>query len=141
MPPRRLPLSLSLLALALALGTAGCGKIRAVKACRGVVHDINTAIDDIEALSKAKPVNQARIADRYAQLAKTLESRAVGDQPLAVALRDHIAVLHATEAAVRSHDTLQSTQPARVGEARRELERLVKRDRSTAARVEVACHH
>ncbi len=86
-------------------------------------------------------MNEALIADRYAQLAKTLEPRSTGEQPLAVALRDHVAVLRATEAAVRSHDNLQKTQPARLGEARRELERLVKRDRSTAARIEVACHH
>ncbi len=139
MPARRLSFSLPLLALALC--SAGCGKLRDVSVCRAVVRDVNTAIDDIEALSRAKPVNEARIADRYRQLAKTLEPRSVGEQPLAVALRDHIAVLRATEAAVRSYASIRETQPARIGEARRELERLVKRDRSTAARVEVACNH
>lgn len=135
---RRPPLRL--LFLALAFSASGCGKFREVSLCRGVVRDVNAAMDEIEALAKAKPVNELRIADRYAQLAKTLEPRSLGDKPLAVALRDHIAVLRATEAAVRGHDTLQKTQPARASESRRELERLVKRDRSTAARIEVACH-
>lgn len=126
--------------LAFALSACGCGKFREVSLCRGVVRDINAAMDEIEALSRAKPVNELRIADRYGQLAKTLEPRSLGEQPLALALRDHIAVLRATEAAVRGHDTLQKTQPARAGESRRELERLVKRDRSTAARIDVACH-
>jgi hypothetical protein len=137
---RRLLLRLAL-ALALALGTSGCGKVREVSLCHGVARDINDAVDEIEALSKANPVNELRIADRYGRLAKALEPRSQGEQPLAVAVRDHIAVLRATENAVRSHDTLQKTQPARVTEPRRELERLVKRERSTSARIEVACHH
>src|ERR1041384_2944874 len=98
MPTRRSPLSFSLVALA--LSASGCGKIRDVSACRGLAHDINTAIDhiealrqartppadDAEALRKAKPVNVARTADGHGQLAKALEPRSVGEQPIAVAL-------------------------------------------------------
>jgi hypothetical protein len=130
-----------LLVSMLALCLFGCGKLREVSLCRGVARDINSAMAEIESLSKAKPVNESRIADRYGQLAKALEPRAVGEQPLALALRDHIVILRATEAAVRLHDSLQKTQPARVGDARRDLDRLVKRDRTNAARIEVACHH
>lgn len=136
-PPR--PLSL-LAALALALGVSGCGKVRKVSLCRGVARDINLAVEQIEALSKAKPIDTLRIADRYAELAKTLEPRAQGEQPLAVALRDHVTVLHATAAALRSQDALQKAPSSRTAEPRRELERLVKRERATTTRIEVACH-
>jgi hypothetical protein len=133
------PKSVPLL-LALGLSGLGCGKVRDVRLCRGVARDINLAMDQIEALSKAKPLNELRIADRYAELAKTLTPRSVGDQPLAVALRDYVVVLRATETAVRTHDTLQKTQSSRIGEPRRELERLVKRERAASTRIEVACH-
>lgn len=127
--------------LGLALSATGCGKLREVSLCRGLSHDINTAMDQIEALSKAKPPNELKIADRYAELAKTLTPRSLGEQPLALALRDYIAVLRATETAVRSHEAFQRTQSSRIGEPRRELERLVKREHTTLARVEVACHN
>ncbi len=139
MPTR--PLCFAPLLLALALCGSGCGKFREVSLCRGITRDVNTALDQIEALSKAKTVDEPRIAARYGQLAKTLEPRAQGEQPLALALRDHIAVLRATEAALRNHDSLQKAQSPRVAEARRELERLVKRERATATRIEVACHN
>jgi hypothetical protein len=125
----------------LALSGSGCGKFRDLGRCHGVVRDINAAVDEIEALSKAKPVDEPRIAQRYAQLAKSLEARAQGEQSLPLALRDHIVVLRATEAAIRNHDSLRKAGSPRISEARRELERLVKREHATAARVEVACHN
>ena len=135
------PLGMLLLALAGGASALGCGKFREVSLCRGIAHDTNQAMDEIEALAKAKPVNELRIAKRYGDLAAMLAPRAVGEQPLAVALRDYVSVLRATDVAIRSHDAVQKSQPTRVGEPRRELERLVKREHAAATRVEVECHN
>jgi hypothetical protein len=129
------------LLVALGLSLSGCGKFREVHLCRGLARDINGALDEIEALSKAKPIDELRIAKRYGQLATTLAPRARGEQPLAVAVRDYISVLQATETAVKAHDAMQKSQPGRIGEPRRELERLVKRERAAATRIEVECHN
>jgi hypothetical protein len=136
---RKLPLGLLLLALG--APTSGCGKFREISLCRGLARDINAALDEIEALSKAKPIDEPRIAKRYAQLAKTLAPRAAGEQPLAVAVREYIAVLQATETAVKNHDAALKSQTGRSADSRRELERLVKRERAAATRIEAECHN
>jgi hypothetical protein len=131
----------SLLLLALSLLSAGCGKLREVSACRGLARDVNTAISEIEGLSRQKPVDETRIAKRYAQLATTLGPRGVGDKSLAQAVRDYIAILKATDAALRVHAEAAKVPYARVAEPRRELERLVKREHIAVARIDVECHN
>lgn len=129
-----------LLALALALASVGCGKFRQISACRAVARDVNAAVAEIEALSRAKPLDELRIAKRYAALAQSLQPRAVGDNPRAVALRDYIAVLQATDTTLRNHAAvLKASTGSKVAEPRRELERLVKREHAAAARLDVAC--
>jgi hypothetical protein len=103
-----------LLALALAVFASGCGKVRQVSACRSLAHEVNSAMDEVEALARAKPVDEPRIARRYAALAKALRPRAVGEKPLAVAVRDYVAVLDATDGALRSHAQSLKTPNARI---------------------------
>lgn len=133
-PPR-------LLAVALALSALGCGKWREISLCRSVARDANQALDEIEALSKATPVDEPRIAQRYGKLAATLAPRAAGERPLPAALREYIAVLQATETALKNHDAAQKAQSPRLAESRRELERLVKRERAATIRIETECHN
>lgn len=128
------------LALALALALTGCGKFREVSACRRVAREINTAIDDIEPLSRAKPVDVRRIAQRYAVLAKALAPNAVGATALSAAVRDYLAVIQGTEAALRAppppgQDAATSPEP------RHELDRLVRRERTVVSRIEAECQH
>jgi hypothetical protein len=135
------PLRLPVLALAIALATSslGCGKLREISACRAIAREVNGAVTEVEGLSKAKPVDEPRIAKRYAALAKALEPRASGQAPLAVALREYVSVVQATDAAVRSHAQALQTQYGKVSEPRRELERLIKRERAAIARIQVEC--
>jgi hypothetical protein len=130
-----------LLTLALALGTAGCGKLREVSACRSIARQVNTAADEVEALSKAKPVDELRLAKRYAELAKALEPRSAGQAPLALAVRDYVVILHGTEAGLRTQAQLLKTPNGRLNESRRELERLAKREHAAATRIDVECHN
>jgi hypothetical protein len=129
----------SALALGLALAATGCSKLREVSACRGVAREVNAAVDEIEALSQKKPVDEPRIAKRYAALAKALAPRSVGETPLAIAVRDYIAILQGTEAALRSHAEATNTPYGKAVESRRELDRLVKREHSAALRIEAEC--
>lgn len=126
------------LALALALTATGCGKFREISACRGIAREVNAAMDEIEALSRAKPVDEPRIAQRYATLAKTLQPQALGETSLAQAVRDYIVVLQATDAALRNHAAALKAQ-GKVSDPRRELDRLVKREHAAAARIDVDC--
>lgn len=128
-----------LLALALGLAATGCGKFREISACRAIAREVNGAMDEIEALSKAKPVDEARIAKRYATLAQSLQPRAQGDNSLAQAVRDYIVVLQATDAALRNHAAAVKAPSGRANEPRRELDRLVKRDHAAAVRIDVEC--
>ncbi len=129
------------LLLVLALGSAGCGKFREISACRGVEREVNTAVTEIEALAKAKPIDELKIAKRYATLAQALQPRSVGEKPLALAVRDYIVVLRATETTLKSHVEVSKTPYGRPSEPRHELERLVKREHAAAARLEAECHN
>lgn len=133
------PWPLPLLALSLALGNVGCGKVREISACRAIAREVNAAVTEIEGISKVKPVDEPRIAKRYAALAKALEPHATGQTALANALRDYVNVVQATDVALRNHAQALQTQYGKVGEPRRELERLVKREHAATARIQVEC--
>jgi len=130
-----------LLLLALALGAAGCGKFREINACRGLSRDINGSLDEIEALSKKKPVDEVGIAKRYAALASKLDARGAGQTPLALAVHDYGAILRATDVALRAHAEATKAQVGRASEPRRELDRLVKREHLAVTRIEAECHN
>lgn len=124
----------------LALGASGCGKLREVSACRAIVREVNPALDEVEQLAKQKPANELRIAQRYADLAKALAPRTQGDSALSAAVRDYVAILQATATAVRAHQAASQGPVTRSADSRRELERLSKRERAAASRIEAECH-
>jgi hypothetical protein len=134
--PKRL-----LVLLALASSATGCGKFREISACRSVARDVNGALDEIEKLSHQKPIDEPRIAKRYATLAQTLQPRSQGATPLAQAVRDYIAILQATDLTLRNHAQALKTQYGKVVEPRRELERLIKREHAAVVRIDVECQH
>jgi hypothetical protein len=134
----RFRLSARLLTLALALSTCGCGKLREVSACRSIAREVNGALDEIEALSKKTPLDEARIAKRYGALAQALGPRAVGEAPLAVAVREYVAVLRATELSLKNH--ADATKDGRPHDPRRELEKLGKRERAAVVHIDTECH-
>jgi hypothetical protein len=129
------------LAFALTLSATGCGKLREVSACRGVARETNRALDEIEVLSRKTPVDEPRIAERYAALAKALQPRSKGEQPLALAVREYVSVLEATSLTLRNHAAASKLPYARTAEFRRELERLVKREHAATLRIDVECHN
>jgi len=137
-PARRRRPSRLLLALALGLAASGCGKFREISACRSIAREVNGAIDEIEALSKATPLDELRVAKRYAALARALQPQAQGETSLALAVRDYIAVLQATDALLRNHAATLAAQ-GKASDPRRELDRLVKRDHAAAVRIDVEC--
>lgn len=141
MSRRSLAIGWFTLLLALALASVGCGRFREISACRGVEREVNTAVGEIEALAHAKPIDELRIAKRYAALAQTLQPRSVGEKPLALAVRDYIVILRATETTLKTHVEAGKLQYGRPTDSRRELERLVKREHAAAARLEVECHN
>lgn len=99
-------------------------------------------LEQIEALSKkpgAEP--QAQMAKHYADLGKRLQAHGVGTGTLPIAIREYATVLQATSTAL--HNLSEATRTGatgRVNEPRRELDRLVKRERAAVARIEAACH-
>ena len=133
------PKLLPSLLVALALSVTGCGKFREISACRSVARDVNGALDEIETLSHANPLDEARIAKRYATLAQTLQPRAQGETPLAQAVRDYITILQATDVTLRNH--AQQTQSGKAADPRRDLERLIKREHAAVVRIDVECQH
>ncbi len=136
------PLSVFALLVAITVGATGCGKFREIRECRGLALEVNGALDEIEALSKTpSPEREARLAGRYAALAQRLEPRTHGATPLAVTLRDYVAVLRATETALKNHaEASKASHASRVNEIKRELDRLVKREKAAVTRIDVECH-
>jgi hypothetical protein len=130
-----------LLAFVLGAAATGCGKFREVSACRSIAREVNTAMDEIEPLSKQRPMDEARIAKRYAALARALQPRTLGQSSLASAVREYVAILQATDVALRNHDQALKIQYGKLNDPRRELERLVKREHAAATRIEVECEH
>jgi hypothetical protein len=140
--PRRLhPFWLAATAL-LAASVSGCGKLREISQCRAIAREVNPALDQIEALSKKPGLDgEARMAKHYAELAKRLKPHAAGNGTLQVAIKDYASVLEATGKALQSHaDAARTGVTGRVNEPRRELERLVKRERAAVARLDLECH-
>lgn len=132
-------LGLCLFVALLGASTGGCGKLRQVNACRAVAREVNGAVSEIEALSHAKTVDEARIAKRYGELARALEPRSVGVTPLAAAVRDYVTVVRATETALQSRVEAAKLPSPKSSESTRELERLVKREHAAVSRIDVEC--
>lgn len=135
------PAALALACLLLLLGTSGCGRIREISACRGLAREVNPVIDELTALANAKGgPDELRIAARYGELAKRVKARANGKDALANAIRDYASILEATDAAVRAHEEAKRwNRGPRIGETRRELDRVVKRERAAVTRIETEC--
>ncbi len=123
------------------IGLSGCIKLRDTKACRAAVHTINPALDEIEALSKAPGVeNQQRIARRYAELAARLKPLIPARGGVSAALGEYATILSATDTAIRAHaSAIKEGKTGAATEARRELERLVRREKSAATRIDAEC--
>lgn len=130
---------LSLLTALLASHASGCGKVRQISGCRAVAREVNGAVAEIEKLAQAKPLDEARIARRYGQLASALEPRSTGVTPLASAVKDYVVVIKATETALKARVEMAKLPYAKVGESTRELDRLVKREHAAVARIDAEC--
>lgn len=128
-----------LMAMLSCLLAAGCGKFRQLGTCHAIARDVNAAMDEIEAMSKAKSVDELAIARRYADLATKLAPRASGTTSLSHAVTEYVSVLRSTETALRAHQKAATETGGRPGENHRELERLVKRERAAVARIEIEC--
>jgi hypothetical protein len=126
----------------LLLASTGCSRFREIGACRALAREVNPLLEQIEALSKkpgAEP--QAQMAKHYAELGKRLKPRGAGKGALATAIREYATVFEATSTALRNlSETTRTGTSGRVNEPRRELERLVKRERAVVARIEAECH-
>lgn len=133
----------ALLGLSLLLGCSGCSRFREIAACRALAREVNPTLAQIEVLSqKAGAEAQAEMAKRYAELAKRLNAHASGKSTLALAVRDYANVFEATGTALRNmSEATRTGTSGRVNEPRRELERLVKRDRAAVARIDAECQN
>jgi hypothetical protein len=127
--------------LLLCLSATGCGKIREIKACRALSQAINPALDAIAAQSKLPGTDsERRVARGYAQLVKQLKPQATGTSRIADAVREYSTVIEAAASAVRAHaEALDAGQTSKANEARRELDRLTKRERAVMARLDAEC--
>lgn len=127
-------------AAVVALCLGGCSRVREISACRAVVREVNGALDEVEKLANTQPPDEPRIARRYGALAKALAPHAEGPSALAAAVREYVAVLQSTEATVAAHAAAVSG-PGKASEPRRELERIAKRERAAASRIETECRN
>jgi len=131
----------STLLLFLAMSLMGCGKIRDTHACRAAAQAINPAFDEIEVMSKTPGIEtHLRIAKRYEQLAARLGPLTPAEGSVSVALREYTTLIQATGASVRAHaEAAHAGQTSRVTEARRELDRIVRREKTAANRLAAEC--
>ena len=129
------------LTLCLASASTGCGKLREIKACRALSHEVNPILDQIEALSRSKTAERELLmAKQYSALSKRLQPSGIGDSALAGAVRDYANLLASTDGALRAHaEAVKTNNASRITETRRELERLVKRERAAVARIAAEC--
>lgn len=127
----------------LLLASSGCDRVREISACRALSREVNPLLDEVESLSK-QPAggDQRAMAARYGELSKMVKARSQGaHEGLAAALREYASVLESTDAALRAHEeATRLNQAPRALEKRRELERLVKRERIALSRIEAECH-
>ncbi len=138
----RLGRSPFVLSAGLALLLTGCDRISEIRECRGLAREISQALDGVEALSTSTdPERTSRIAGAYGALAKTLSRRAEGGTPLAAAVRDYASLIETTAHTLEAHaDAVRAGQASRIAETRRDLERIVKRERAAIARLSAECH-
>jgi hypothetical protein len=130
------------LSAGLALLLTSCDRISEIRQCRALAREISQALDGVEALSTSTdPERTSRMAGAYDALAKTLSPRAEGGTPLAAAVRDYTSLIETTAHTLKAHaDAVRAGQAARIAETRRDLERIVKRERAAIARLSAECH-
>jgi chromosome segregation ATPase len=127
--------------LLMAASVGGCGKLSEIEACRGVARTLNAAFDEIERLQrKPGPASQQQLAARYGKLAKELKAYRPAQQKLDAQLEELSQIMVATETALRTHaEASAAGETPRATEARRELERLVRRQKTAASRFDSEC--
>lgn len=127
----------------LASAGAGCSRLRAVSSCRALADKVNQALDAVEAAT-AEPKPGAKgyrtASTHYAVLAKELE----GFEPQRPELKEPLAELAdivrgAKEQTRRLSDAIADGNRGETLTAERELERLARRQKNVAQRLDKAC--
>lgn len=121
------------LLVACLLGALGCGAVRRVHECEGVIETVNGGLADLHLEvpdAGASPRAYARIADAYDELGKRLDELAPSDAALAKALAGYREV---TERAAKQS---RSYSEALSGAARSRKERNEKQARLSRIRAQ-----
>jgi hypothetical protein len=128
------------LAVSVALGRGAYAKTARARECATLSSRINPVVDEIRGLTRGKhdgPTYKTAAA-RYAELASSLKKVAQGE--LAAEAEEYTEMLAATARTLAAGAAaVEAGSASGIGEARRELERLVRKERVVVAKIEAYC--
>lgn len=127
----------------LCLGTLGCERLALIKKCRAIAQRVNTELDSMAWSAEAKPdaTNLHAIAQRYAALAKELQTTNTGSEEIDRAVQDYANTLRTSGSRVDEYATdLGAGRPAAGAEPRAQaFEQETRRQRNAAKRFVQEC--
>ena len=138
----RFPLARPLLVTLALSALVGCERMRDVKRCRALAHDVNTALDAVEhelEFGKGAGV-YAKISKHYGGLSRTIEHFDGGTPELEKAVEE-LAALARTSArqAATMSTALDADNRGSATLAGHELERLAKQHKALVLRINEEC--
>ncbi|HVJ14010.1 MAG TPA: hypothetical protein VM686_01155 [Polyangiaceae bacterium] len=120
---------------------ASCARFERISECRGLAQTLNGHMDEIEATSKGKetPETFAKLAKSYTRLADEVSALPAAKGAASAQVADHVEILRS--AAKSSRDTSEALKAgARIDAPRKELDRLSRKDKMSAQKLEAYCH-
>ncbi len=130
------------LLVTLTLCSAGCGRFTRTKQCRGLIAQVNPALDEVQALTQGKSDSASYVAAaaRYERLSKALGPMEFSSEQMAKTVAEYAGVLSACAQNLRAlAAALDTNNYAEAEHATRELERLNIREHSAVSRIDGWC--
>jgi hypothetical protein len=129
------------LCLVAILVLSGCERMARVRDCKRLSALVNPQMGEVEALAKkGKPADYRGAARIYGRLGKDLRRSATPSPTGKVLVEEYATVLDAVAPAVSAYAVaLESQDAQQLEEARRDIDRLAKRQQGMVARIDAYC--
>lgn len=118
----------------------GCSRFERISQCRELAEAVNPRMAEIEALSKGKstPEAYAKIAQSYAALADEVSALPVAQSAASAQVQEYVQNLRSAASSSREISTALGAG-ARTDAPRRDLDKLSRKDKMSAQRLDAYC--
>ncbi len=129
-----------LLAVSISCSVMGCSRLQLVSECRELARAVNARMTDLEALSKTaeSPQKFDKLAQGYTALAAEVMSLPIAQGTAAAEVKEYAELMKSVAKSCGDFSSALRGE-GRVDAARRELERLTRREKLSSGKLEAFC--